>query len=447
MNQANQSLEDARGVPVSSCQPESLDDYEAALLQFHSYFGDPTETLAQTLENDPEFVMGHIFVASALLMMTERQYLPTIKQHIEAAEALAGKANARERQLTLAARQWMEGAWDLAGLTWDQVLMDHPRDAMALQLGHLTDFYRGDCFNLRDRVCRVMTGWDKTVPGYSYILGMQAFGFEECNQYDKAELVAMTALEMQRRDPWAIHALAHVYEMQGRFDEGQSMYREREEDWAPDNGFAFHNWWHLALYHIEHEDFDAALELYDNQILPEDSDVSLQMLDASALLWRLHLQGIDVASRWLRIADLWARKTDCENGYYAFNDLHAVIALVGSGNLEAARAVLAAVEAAARDNPGVTRMMAQDVGIATCRAIIDFGQQRYAEVIQQLLPIRTLAHRFGGSHAQRDILTQTLIESALRCDQHGLATNLISERRLHKPFTPLTQRFASRLAS
>ncbi|MCP4389675.1 MAG: tetratricopeptide repeat protein, partial [Gammaproteobacteria bacterium] len=214
-----------------------------------------------------------------------------------------------------------------------------------------------------------------------------------------------------------------------------------------DNGFAFHNWWHLALYHVEHEDFDGALKVYDEQILPGDSDVSMQMLDASALLWRLHLQGVDVGARWDRIADLWVRKTDTENGYYAFNDLHAVIALVGAGRFDAARQVLAAVEAAARDNVGVTRMMAQDVGIPTCAAIIDFGQQRYPQVIDRLLPIRTLAHRFGGSHAQRDILTQTLIESALRGGNLKLANNLISERKLHKPFTPLSQRFASRLAA
>ena len=445
MVRSDGSLADARGVPVSTCKAQSLEDYETALLQFHSYFGDPTETLASTLEADPEFVLGHVFIASALLMMTERQYLPMVKRHIEAAEALAGKANAREKLLTLAARQWLEGDWDRAGLSWDQVLIDYPLDAMALQLGHLTDFYRGDCFNLRDRVCRVMTAWDVKVPGYSYILGMQAFGFEECNQYDKAELVARSALEMQQRDPWAIHALAHVFEMQGRFDEGQQMYREREADWAPDNGFAFHNWWHLALYHIEHEDFDTALELYDKRILPDDSDVSLQMLDASALLWRLQLQGFEVGSRWQRLANLWAAKTDRENGYYAFNDLHAVIALVGSGRLDAADEVLSAVEAAARDNAGVTRMMASDVGIASCRAIIEFGREHYAEVVRRLLPIRTLAHRFGGSHAQRDILTQTLIEAALRSDQQGLAGNLVSERRLHKPFTPLTQRFAARL--
>jgi tetratricopeptide (TPR) repeat protein len=447
MTATTSSLVDARGVPVSNCQPQSLDDYETALLQFHSYFGDPTETLGQTLEADPEFVMAHIFIASALLTMTERQYLPMIREHIEQAEALADKANAREKLLTHAARQWMEGEWSQASLTWDQVLVDYPRDALALQLGHLTDFFRGDCFNLRDRVCRVMTSWDKSVQGYSYILGMQAFGFEECNQYDKAELVSTTALEMQARDPWAVHALAHVLEMQGRFDEGKIMYRERENDWAPDNGFAFHNWWHLALYHVEHEDFDGALKLYDEQILPGDSDVSMQMLDASALLWRLHLQGVDVASRWDRIAGLWARKTGTENGYYAFNDLHALIAFVGAGRFDAANEVLSAVEAAAEENAGVTRMMAQDVGIPTCRAMIDFGQQRYQDVVDQLLPIRTVAHRFGGSHAQRDILTQTLIEAALRGGNLKLANNLISERKLHKPFTPLSQRFATRLAS
>ena len=95
--------------------------------------------------------------------------------------------------------------------------------------------------------------------------------------------------------------------------------RSTSDDWSPDNGFAFHNWWHLALYHMEQEDFTGALDLYDEQILPGgESNVSLQMLDASALLWRLHLQSVDVGQRWHNIADLWTRKTALENGYYAF---------------------------------------------------------------------------------------------------------------------------------
>ena len=66
---------DARGVVVSECKPSSLEDYERALYQFQSYFGDPTETLAATVENDPEFVIGHVFNASAMLMKIGRAHV------------------------------------------------------------------------------------------------------------------------------------------------------------------------------------------------------------------------------------------------------------------------------------------------------------------------------------------------------------------------------------
>jgi tetratricopeptide (TPR) repeat protein len=436
---------DARAVPVSSCKPESLNDYETALHQFQSYFGDPTETLAQTLENDPEFVMGHIFNASAMLMMSERQYLPMVRASIEAAEALAHKSNDREKGLLAAARQWLEGRWDQACVTWDRVLADHPRDALAIQLAHLTDFFLGDAVNLRDRVGRVIGSWDQDTPGYSFILGMQAFGLEECNQFARAEEAASTALSIEARDGWSVHAMAHVLEMQNRYTEGQQFMRGRAEDWAPDNGFAFHNWWHLALFHLEEEDFDGALKLYDEEILPGESEVSLQMLDASALLWRIGLQDVDVGARWDRIADLWARKIPAENGYYAFNDLHAVIALVGAGRLVEAREVLADLQQAAVSNPELTRMMARDVGVPTCAAMIAFAEERYAEVVEQLHPLRSIANRFGGSNAQRDILSQTLIEAARRSGQAGLARNLVNERSVHKPFSPLTNRLRSKI--
>ena len=443
---ASKSIQlDARAVPVSACRPESLDDYETALRQFQSYFGDPTETLAATLERDPEFVMGHVFNASAMLMMSERQYLPAIRDSIEAGEALAHKSNEREKGLLAAARHWMEGRWDQATVAWDRVLADYPQDAMAIQCAHLTDFYLGDAVNLRDRIGRVIGNWSKAAPGYSFILGMQAFGLEECNQFGRAEEAAREALSIEARDPWSVHAIAHVLEMQNRYEEGQQFLRSRVDDWAPDNGFAFHNWWHLALYHLEQEDFAGALQLYDEQILPGDSDVSLQMLDASALLWRLQLQDVDVAARWQRIADLWARKVPAENGYYAFNDLHAIVALVGAGRLAEAREILADLKQAAVSNPVLTRMMAHDVGVPASAAIIAFAEQRYDDAVDFLYPIRSIANRFGGSNAQRDILSQTLIEAAIRSGQSGLATNLVNERAVHKPFSPLTRRFRTRI--
>ena len=443
MNHTNSNRMDARGVPVSSTNAQSLEDYETALYQFQSYFGDPTEVLAQTLQNDPGFVMGHVFNASAMLMMSERQYLPAIRASIEAAEALATKSNDREKLMTLAARQWMEGDWIRAGQTWDQVLAQHPTDALAIQCGHLTDFYTGDATNLRDRIGRVIGHWDQDLPGFSYVLGMQAFGLEECNQFAKAEEAGRKALAIEPRDGWTVHAVAHVMEMENRYEEGQRFLGERVADWAPDNGFAFHNWWHLALYHIEQEDFAGALGLYDQQILPSPSDMSLQLLDASALLWRLLLQRVDTGDRWGRLANMWSGKAAVENGYYAFNDLHAVLALVGCGRIDEAREVRAAVKHASIGNPPLTADMALRVGLPACDAVIAFAEERYGDTVDALLPVRTIANRFGGSNAQRDIITQTLIEAAIRDGQHGLANALVSERSVHKPFSPLTRRFAA----
>lgn len=436
---------DARGVPVSVCDPQSLDDFETALYQFQSYFGDPTETLGATLERDPEFVLGHIFNANAMLLMSERQYLGVVRESLDKAHALSAKSNDREKSLINAAEHMLEGRWDKAAATWEKVLSVYPRDALAIQSAHLTDFYLGDATNLRDRISRVIGHWDKDTPGYSYILGMQAFGFEECNEFSLAEETAHAALEIEPRDAWSVHALTHILEMQNRYTEGQAFLTSRVDDWAPNNGSAFHNWWHLGLFYLEQQDFAAAPALYDEKIAPQGSSISLELLDATALLWRTDLQNQDVGERWSEVADLWARKTPVENGYYAFNDLHAVMAYVDVGRLDVAREVLQAVSSTAETCPDITGRVANEIGVPTCSAILAFGEERYADTVEMLYPIRSIAHRFGGSNAQRDILTQTLIEAAIRDGQTTLGASLLHERAVHKPFSPLTDHFKGKL--
>ena len=55
-----------------------------------------------------------------------------------------------------------------------------------------------------------MWAWHRDVPGYHYVLGMHAFGLEESGDYARAEEQGRAALELDRRDPWAVHAVAHV---------------------------------------------------------------------------------------------------------------------------------------------------------------------------------------------------------------------------------------------
>jgi tetratricopeptide (TPR) repeat protein len=322
--------------------------------------------------------------------------------------------------------------------------VDHPRDAFAIQTAHLMDFYRGDALNLRNRVSRVLPHWSASVPHYSYILGMQAFGLEECHQYADAEAAGRKALAFQPKDGWAVHAVTHVMEMQGRIDEGIDWLETREADWAPDNGFAFHNWWHLALYYLDRQRHDRVLALYDQHIYPEPSDFSLQLVDATAMLWRLYLLEIDTGERFQAVADAWEQKLEVERGFYAFNDVHALLAFLGAGRDRAVRQTLRDLEATAHGTKGHNVMMSREVGLPLSRGFQAFAQGRYAEAIDALEPVRDTAHRFGGSHAQRDLMTLTLIEAALRARQVNLARHYLAERLVHKPASALGWRLLAR---
>ncbi|NIR32041.1 MAG: tetratricopeptide repeat protein, partial [Gammaproteobacteria bacterium] len=68
-------------------------------------------------------------------------------------------------------------------------------------------------------------------------------------------------------------------------------------------------------------------------------------LDAAALPWRTHLRGPDVGTRWVELAGRYEEGD--EGGFYAFNDMHAMMAFIATGRSAAAVARLAAMEAAA----------------------------------------------------------------------------------------------------
>lgn len=424
------ALTDCRGVPVSTGNSASLDRFEKSLELLNGYFIDPLEEIDAALAEDPDFIIGHCLRGGMHAVASEKAAEPGLRESVEAAEALAGQANERERGHIAALRAWLDGDFRAAVDGWGAVAVDHPRDLMALQLGHLGDFYLGRSSMLRDRMGRALPHWDDSVPGFGYVLGMHAFGLEEMNEFIRAEDTGRHAVELNPRDPWAIHAVAHVLEMTGRVDDGVGWMTERTDDWAPDNMFAFHNWWHLALYHLDRGETARVFEIYDTGVRPEASDVALEMLDASALLWRLHLDGLDVGDRWGELADVW--EGTIEDGYYAFNDAHAMMAFVGDGRQDAARTILATMDKRL-DGDGTNAMMTRDVGLPLTKAIHAFGQDDYGATVDLILPIAEIAHRFGGSNAQRDIVHRTLVEAAIRAGRGNLARALVAERLSQKP--------------
>jgi hypothetical protein len=152
------------------------------------------------------------------------------------------------------------------------------------------------------------------------------------------------------------------------------------------------------------------------------------MLDASALLWRLMLDGHDTGDRFAALADAWAGRTELPP-WYVFNDLHATMAFAGAGRLaDAERRIEMLAGYVKRDGAGTNVRMTAEIGLPASRAVLRFVQDRHVDVVAELAPIRRVFAHFGGSHAQRDVLVRTLTESALRTGELDLARALLAER-------------------
>jgi tetratricopeptide (TPR) repeat protein len=443
-------LRDARGLAVTAHSARALDHFEQGLEKMISYRGDAMADVQAALEADPQFIMAHVLRANLLLTAVERRFVPEALASLQAAEAAAVKvkANSRERAHIAASRLCAQGRWEEARAAWAAITHDHPLDVLALLCGHLFDFACGDKHMLRDRVGHALPAWSSDDALYSYVLGLYAFGLEECGQYEAASSMAERALQIEPRDAWAVHAAVHVMEMQGRTQEGIAFLAGRQADWASDNGFAYHNWWHMALFHLELGDTHSALELWDTRIANPQPDLSLQLLDATAMLWRLRLQGADTGERFACMAALWQQRAEVETGFYAFNDFHAALAYIGAGDVPAAERLLREMPLRV---PGDARasnvMMTAEVGEPLVAAMVDLAKGLPAHAVQMLEPLQQTAHRFGGSHAQRDIIMQTLLAAAIASGDTAVAKRLAVNRLMSKPDSPLAQLWARRVAA
>jgi tetratricopeptide (TPR) repeat protein len=419
---------DARGLNLTG-SPAAVAAYDRAIDHLIRFQAEVVDAATAAVATDPGCALANLFCAYLALMSTEKSAVSGARDALANIRADRDDLLARERAHLAAAERWVAGDMTGAGELLSEISVAYPRDLLALAVGHQIDFFTGSAVNLRDRIGRALGGWPADHPQLGFVHGMYAFGLEECNLYQQSEEFGQQAVERNPDDVWGIHAVVHTYEMAGRIPDGVRFMRRREADWMAGNFLNVHNSWHYALYLLQGGDIDGALAVYDRVLHHEGSeDVVLELLDASALLWRLQLEGTDVGDRWRPLASAWGRLL--RPGFYPFNDMHAVMAFIGNGELDRAQHVVRDLEevVARGDLAATGPRMTAAVGLPVCRSLLYFGRGEYGSVITELLPIRTRVHEFGGSHAQRDAVERTLLEAAIRAGRLDLAAALVSER-------------------
>ena len=324
--------------------------------------------------------------------------------------------NAREKAHIAALGAWCDGELERTCEILDGILREHPHDFLALKLANYLYFYMGDAANVRDGPARALKAWDEGTPGYGHLLALHAFGLAESGDYAAAERTGRRATEINPADPWAVHAVAHVMEMQDRAAEGATWIETLAPHWDAANFFRFHLWWHLALMHWGAGRPDEALRLYDARVWGDGSSENLSLTNDISLLARLELAGVDVGERWDAVAKVVSEQAG--GSVMAFVDAHYSLALGSVPPLE---------------DHGTTARVHAAVGRAVCEGVVAWRGMDHARAAQWLAPVRKDLWKLGGSHAQRDVFTLILLDSALKSGDKGLAKAVLSDRAVLKP--------------
>jgi tetratricopeptide (TPR) repeat protein len=412
---------DARGCSMSGASAAAIDVFEQALAASQRWRSGADVLLAQALQQAPGCVMAHVMQAYLLLCSRDPDRVRSARPVLARASAL--RANERERMHVAAIGAALGDDYERAKTLLGQLLRLYPRDVLALQVAHMFDYLTGDVARMGDRVASVLPAWSSGLPGYHAVLAMHAFSLEECGDYERAEEAARAALALEPTDARAHHVMAHVFEMTERPDAGVRWMGKHSDYWGRDTVVATHCWWHLGLFHLAQGKPDGALCIYDQRVRAGHSGAVADLIDASALLWRIQLSGGGAGTRWAELAAAWAPHID--DGFCSFNDLHAMLAFVGAGDWDRAQRLertLAGSQSLSTRHGATTRML----GLPACRALMAFGRGDDSLALTLLASLPPLAHRFGGSHAQRDVLHLTMLETIehlrrpAQCRQCGL---------------------------
>lgn len=423
--------DDVRGYAIDTDNQAAAAAFNLCIARFFEFRLDAPEHADAAIAADPDCAMAQLLKGYLLAGAQSRRLAPTIAGHIDAATAKIGGEPGR-------AQGWLAGlkalyANDLpaAARAFYAHLAEWPLDLFILkQLQQQCLFWRGRSLDLRDSMLRVRHAWTEETPGYAHFLGMLAFGYEEAGDYAAAERFGRACVERAPEDIWGVHSVAHVLEMQGRHADGVAWIDYPIDAWNDRAPLARHVWWHKALFHWDAGDYDAALDLFDRAVYPAPSAAYIDVQNAAALLWRLEMTGVDVGARWEAVAGQAEEFLDDQ--MLAFTDTHVTMALARTGRMEPLarhRQILA--ERA--DGDGWAGALAAETTLPLTDAIAAYFTGDHAGAAEGLLATREDWSRVGGSHAQRDLYAQALIDAAVKAGRKPLAEALLGEREALHP--------------
>jgi tetratricopeptide (TPR) repeat protein len=401
-------LIDTQGLVVTTSSPTALAAINRFIDQSLCYGRDMETVILQGIAADPLCVIAHAYAAAYYLSQETTIDRQQAAPHLLAAQQHLAHTTPREQLYIKAIIAWSQQQILQAIALHETIATQFPQDLISVQQGQYHYFYQGNQPGLLAIAERVLP--ENRAKHYLY--GMLAFGLEQCHRLREAEIAARRAIESNRHDPWAHHAIAHVLETQGRAAEGIAWMEQFADTWETCSSMLYtHNWWHIALYYLAQGDYQTVLHLYEKRVWGRARRSSPKdQVGAIALLLRLELRGVPVDNHWQEVAlHLLPR---LHEHALPFQDLHYIYALARAERHEWLRDMLQSLQARARTENSNSQVW-QEIVIPAATGLIAHAQRDFASTITALQPVLPRLVCLGGSHAQRELFQQ-IYEDALR---------------------------------
>lgn len=399
---------DAYDLATSTESNEAERTFESAVFGLATHRPNTGLSLQATLAADPLHVAAHALKGFANLILARSELSVTAASALNDAHiALAAKAGGTtdERILVKALEAAVEGSLSQAADVLDDGFEGREATFLPFKISHALRFMLGDAAGMLKTSTSATRNLDAGSRAAGFLLGCHAFSLEEHGRYAEALEAGRRAVALQPDDSWGLHAVSHVFEMRGETVEGIDWLEGSRRAWSRCNNFSFHMAWHLGLLHLERGNHDRVLEIYDDEVRPQQTDDFRDMANAVSLLWRMEQSGIHVGDRWMGVAEIaYRRRTDTT---LIFAALHNLAAMVAVGEQEGVAELVAQIDAKALGMDDQARVAAE-IGVPMARVLAGLDAPADRRMIDRMV---ANLPKIGGSNAQRDFFVLALAKA------------------------------------
>ncbi len=421
---------DRGGLSLSTSSGAAAAHYREGVDLMLSAWTGAAEALDSAIAADPEFALAHAARARTYTVFAEPVKARAAIDKAEALVTLSGTERERShvKALALAIRGEPKGALE-------QVLAHvdaWPRDAFILNLplgafGMFAFSGMADHTQAGVDLCERMAGsydddwWFLTFLGWAHT---------ENGNVEHGRRLTEQGFALRPENAHGVHALAHALYEQGAGREADVLI----DGWLPRYGPAGllhgHICWHQSLIALEAGEVDRAIDLYRQGVRPavtQSMPINI-VSDCASFLWRLDAYGYAAPK------PLWKELTDYSttvfpNGGFAFVDVHMALIAAASGDIAALEKRIDTLDR--RIASGT--FPAGPVTRTICRAVSAFAEGDYKGCAALLEPMAHDVVRIGGSHAQREVIEDTLLLAQLRSGAIAKGRALLDQRLQRRP--------------